>query len=491
MENIEKSIKELVETHFKDACDLEFTIQEGKLYILSVRPMRRTSLAHIKISIDLFLEKVIDESDLIKRISFKDILNYNKPVVENIESLLLLGKGLPAGIGSSSGKVAFATEEIIANKGQDYILCKEEVNPEDIDAMRFSKGIITSRGGLTSHAALVSRGFGLPCIVGIQALKIHASQGYAKINNRTIKRGDWITIRSNIGDLYLGRGIVKPFDWRHDNYLTLFVKILEKAICSNLVKHDQIGKTWLMRDYFLHNIPFAYPDTDKKGVHCKDYTLNKKTPEEFYDEISHKLEVLSSTESDNLNYIIQGLRNCLMRQFSQKVGIGKHFQYYRPLLDPLKFIRKVPSNDEYKYFQLIGEEFYDIGKKIPNLVDIYKVKIFFEIEAKNDSELWFLDFTNLRGESLVQFNSRIASYYIEINDKPIDHQFFPNLYNVLRKREYYWSWYNENNITHQQLLDYIRNFENHPDNDSLLNYYAHDLELLENNELTDTGKNLI
>jgi len=187
------------------------------------------------------------------------------------------------------------------------------------------------------------------------------------------------------------------------------------------------------------------------------------------------------------------LRNTLFRQLVNKVGIGKHYKFYKPILDPMLCINKTTDPvffDEIKE-QLIGEEFFNISKYLPNYIDIYKIRIFFQVQMYNDNELSFLDYTNIKGESIVLNSNNINKVYIEINDQVIDIKELPRLYNIFRKREYFWTWYNENLTTHKEMIDFLNKPKRERIKNFRMNVYAHELELLENNLLTKSGKSLI
>jgi len=484
------SIREILERQFKDACDLEFTIQEGRLWLLNARPMKRTQKANVIVTIDLFREKIIEDSDVIEKININDLTEYTRPTIYNLEQLILLGKGLPAGVGAATGIILFSSSEVLKKMGENCILCKDEVNPEDIEGLMHTKGILTSRGGMTSHASLISRGWGKPCIVGMGALRIDYNNKTGTISNVVLQEGDWVTIDGNRGILYKGKGLVKSLDWKTDRYLSFFARIIEKLICTNTLPTKNIGKAWLIRDYFLHGIPLVLQATSKKYVSPKSYkSFNHPNDEELNGIRNLLRKPLDNNE--NLRFIIQGLRNTLVRLLSQKLGIGNHYKYYRPLLDPMKCINKIEDPEGVKYKQLIAEEFSNIGKNIPNLIDIFKVRIYLEIETRNESELWFLDYTNIKGESLVQNCNNIISYYIEFNENSLEHDFFINLYNVLRKREYFWTWYKDNNTSHEEMIKYLNGFEMTLNKDSYLYQCAQDLELIIDNQLQNSGKALI
>lgn len=481
-------IKTKLEKHFKDAVDIEFTIQNRKLWILNARPAKKTGPANLKITIDLFFEKVIDINEVISRLRFQDIDEVLTPTIENENELEILEKGLPASPGASTGKIFFDSESIVQKKGNSCILCRIEVSPEDLNGICISEGVITSRGGMTSHAAVVSRRIGKPCISGIGSLNINWQERKASINGYIINEGDWITINGSLGNLYMGKGNVVVHNWKNNKHLFIFSRIIEKAICTNILNDNNVGKVWIFRDYFLHNIPFHIKGTEKKSIANSNY---KSFSHPIGEKIQNIYKNLIALEHEGLNIklILQGLRNSLLRQLSNKIGIGNHYKYYRPLLDPMCCVRK-GENDNNLFYQLIGEEFFNIGKYIPNLIDIYKVKVYYEIRTDSEDELSFLDFTNPNGESIVLKCNNVISIYIEINEQIIKLNDLPKLYNIFRKREYFWTWYSENLTSHKELVEFLNKPKKDRINNFRLNTYAHELELLKNDSLTKSGEAL-
>jgi len=481
-------IKSKLEKHFKDAVDFEFTIQNGKLWILNVRPANRTSEANLKITIDLYFEKIIDLNDVISKIQLKDIDLVLLPTINNESELKIIGKGLAASPGATSGKIYFHSDDILRETDKNCIFCRIEVSPEDLEAMRHSSGIITSRGGMTSHAAVVSRGMGIPCITGLGSLLINYKERLLISSGVIINEGDWVTINGSTGNVYFGKGNVSVPNWKNNKYLYIFSRMIEKAICTNTLNNENVGKAWILRDYFLHNFPFKIEETDKKHIDIKEYISFTHPNKNQLDKIYRKLIILNR-ENEYLSLIIQGLRNSLLRQLSNKIGIGNHYKYYRPILDPMYCINYGTTTREVRC-QLIGEEFNNISKYIPNLIDVYKVKLYFEIQTYSENGLSFLDFTNPRGESLILKNDNIISFYLEINDKKIELNELPPLYNKFRKREYFWTWYIENLTSHKEIIEFINKPKKERLKNFRLNTYAHELELLENNSLTKSGNAL-
>ncbi len=201
-------VRKKLENHFDDMQDIEFTVQENKLWMLQTRRGKRTGVAAIKIATDMVKEKLITKKIAVGRVRplqiYESLLKNINP--KDIENNLPVSAGLPAGPGASCGVAVFSAEkaEAMGKKNKKVILVREETSPEDIHGMHYSEGILTSRGGLTSHAALVARGWGKSCVVGCQDLTIDKSLKFAKIGREKIKEGDYITLNGSSGDIYLG-----------------------------------------------------------------------------------------------------------------------------------------------------------------------------------------------------------------------------------------------------------------------------------------------
>ena len=202
-----------LEKHFKDMQDLEFTIQQGKLYMLQTRNGKRTALAGIRIALDMVKEGMIDEVTALKRIKADDLTQLLAPIFDNKEKETfkkagkLMGKGLPAGPGAATGIIALSAEEAQHLSGQGpVVLVRLETSPEDLAGMVAAKGILTGRGGMTSHAAVVARGMGKPCVCGASALAIDAGKRTVSVEGVTLKAGeDYISIDGSTGEIYAGK----------------------------------------------------------------------------------------------------------------------------------------------------------------------------------------------------------------------------------------------------------------------------------------------
>lgn len=199
----------ILERHYKDMQDVEFTVQEGKLWILQTRNGKRSAKASVKIAVDLAENKIISKNDAISRIE-PDVLNQIlHPILDRSKKLNVIARGLPASPGAVSGKIVFSSQDAEEwhKKGQNVILVRSETSPEDIGGMHASVGILTCKGGMTSHAAVVARGMGKPCISGCGDIVIDLKSRVIMVKNTDIiiKESDIITIDGGIGEVILGK----------------------------------------------------------------------------------------------------------------------------------------------------------------------------------------------------------------------------------------------------------------------------------------------
>ncbi len=207
-------IYQKLEKHYKDMLDIEFTIQEGKLYMLQTRVGKRTARAALRIAVDMVKERLIDKATAIMRIDPAQIDQLLHPMIDPKANVKAVAKGLPASPGAAVGKVVFTAQdaEDQAAKGEKVILVRTETSPEDIGGMAAAQGILTARGGMTSHAAVVGRGMGKVCVVGCGAININEEKKYFTINNEiTVREGDYITLNGTTGEVILGEApLVMP-----------------------------------------------------------------------------------------------------------------------------------------------------------------------------------------------------------------------------------------------------------------------------------------
>jgi pyruvate,orthophosphate dikinase len=210
MPSVFKELTEIyqkLEVHYKDMQDIEFTIENNKLFILQTRNGKRTINAALKIAVDLVEEKLITKEEAIMKIAPEELDKLLHPRLDPNAKKELLTKGLPASPGAATGKIVFDSEtaQEANDKGEAVILVRQETSPEDIGGMNAAAGILTARGGMTSHAAVVARGMGKPCVAGCTSLGINEKEKVLRIDETVLKEGDFLTFDGSTGEVFLGK----------------------------------------------------------------------------------------------------------------------------------------------------------------------------------------------------------------------------------------------------------------------------------------------
>ena len=221
-------IQRKLEQHYRDMQDLEFTIQNGNLWILQTRNGKRTGTAMVKIAMDMLDEGLINEEEALLRVDPEKLDELLHPVFnkESANKVKLITKGLPASPGAATGKIVFFADEAeeLAAKGEDVILVRIETSPEDLAGMHAANGILTARGGMTSHAAVVARGMGKTCVAGAGELDIDYKKRQIKVGDIILKEGDWISLDGSTGEVFLGK-----MDTKDPELTPEFAKLMELA----------------------------------------------------------------------------------------------------------------------------------------------------------------------------------------------------------------------------------------------------------------------
>ena len=225
-------IKKILEKHYKDMQDIEFTIESGILWMLQTRIGKRTGEAAIKIAVEMNDEKLITQKEVIDRIISKNLDEIMHPKVdpEDEKKNIPIESGLPASPGGASGQIVFTASDAEKwhKKNKQVLLVRHETSPEDVQGMHVSQGIITAKGGMTSHAALVARGWGKACIVGCSNLNIDLKHKTAKINNVTYTEGAWLTINSTEGFVYDKKLNLVQSDFLNNQYFLRLMSLTKK-----------------------------------------------------------------------------------------------------------------------------------------------------------------------------------------------------------------------------------------------------------------------
>jgi len=201
-----RDITTRIEKHYRDVQDFEFTVQEGKLFMLQTRTGKRTAHAAVKIAVDMVGEGLISKEEAVLRVEPASLDQILHPIIDPSAKIEIIAKGLPASPGAASGRVVFTADEAVkAAKNDKIILVRPETTPDDIHGMDAARGILTARGGMTSHAAVVARGMGKPCVAGCESIKVDLKAKKFIAGKYTVKEGDYITIDGGTGRVILGK----------------------------------------------------------------------------------------------------------------------------------------------------------------------------------------------------------------------------------------------------------------------------------------------
>ncbi|CAM9769265.1 unnamed protein product [Discosporangium mesarthrocarpum] len=201
------AVRGVLEAHYKDMQDIEFTVQQGKLYMLQTRSGKRTAEAAVRIAVEMERDGVISKSEAVMRVEPAQLDQLLHPRLDPDAERKVIARGLPASPGAASGKIVFSADiaEDMAQKGEDVILVRIETSPEDIHGMHAARGILTTRGGMTSHAAVVARGMGRPCVAGAGEISVDYKAGTLSVGGTVLKAGELLTIDGAAGEIIAGR----------------------------------------------------------------------------------------------------------------------------------------------------------------------------------------------------------------------------------------------------------------------------------------------
>jgi len=223
-----------LETHYRDMQDIEFTIEKGKLYMLQCRIGKRNGVAAVRMAVEMHKQKLIDANTAVMRVGPNQLVELLLPMLDPVaeKAAPVFASGLPAGPGGAVGRAVFTAEDAVAwaARGEKVILVREETSPEDVDGMHKSRAILTSKGGMTSHAALVARGWGKCCIVGCAEIEIgEDNQSFSAKKGVVVREGDWISLNGTNGHVYQGALPLVDIDLEHNQSYGALMKLVDKA----------------------------------------------------------------------------------------------------------------------------------------------------------------------------------------------------------------------------------------------------------------------
>ncbi len=343
-------IKDRLEAHYGDMQDMEFTIQQGKLYLLQTRTGKRTGAAAIKIAVDMVKEKLISKEEALSRVEYTQLDQVFHPMIDPKvkKKLKALTKGLNASPGAAAGKIVFTADdaEVWAEEGKKIILVRNETSPEDIGGMHVSEGVLTATGGMTSHAAVVARGMGLPCVAGAKSVGISGKS--FTIGNKKFKEGDEITIDGTTGEVFQGQiELIQP---AISNELSTFLSWTD-SIRKGAQRKNVVGKGFSIR---------TNADTPKDAKNARSFGAEGiglcRTEHMFFDEEKLQIfrEMIVAEDEEARKKTIKKLMPMQKKDFKGIFREMDGFPVTIRLLDP-PLHEFVPSeNKEMKEFASIA-----------------------------------------------------------------------------------------------------------------------------------------
>jgi phosphohistidine swiveling domain-containing protein len=497
-----KKYASILETHFHDMVEMGFTVENNVFYVLSANIGKRTAIANLKIVISMFLEGKMDVNDVVLKLPYQEIEDLlNEYNLINSDELTLLAKGLPASKGIGIGTVCFSQEEISRSieKQENFIYCKNEYDPNDIGVIlpSFCQGVISIRGGMTSHAAVVCRGMKQTCVTGIGV-------DFKKFQDILLLHNNKATIDGNKGIIYGGIGEVQKNNHSLPEIKILY-ELLKIIIKCNIVTIKTAPYVWRLWDIIVLDRRYARKEniekrmTDKTNVQYRSF---KQPSQNSINRISQSLCYLENGE-----LIIRGFIEFMVSMLSAQVPLGNHFLYMRPLLNPIKSMRFIKNkHQEYRNnlagYQLTGIEFFNINQFIDYLIDIASIKIYFETEfyyfddrikkeQKQYFPLNFLDYTNPKGESLIINTYNTLKAIIYVNGVIVPSEKLALFYHLVRRRKYHWSWYEENIVTKNEILQYLTSKSYFSREHTRMHYLCEEMNLINGTDLTPVGLSLL
>lgn len=461
-----REISARLESRFQDACDFDFTVQDGKLYVLNARIARRAPAAAVRIATDLFLEGKITGKALIARIDPAAIEEILKPTVIINSNIHELGRGLPASPGAERGVAAFSADSVVRlrSQGVPAVLLCCEMTPEDIHGVDASVGVISFLGGMTSHAAVCCRGMRKPCVSGVDWSFDQARETIITPRGK-VREGDSLTVDGTNGIVYAGAADVETPNVLQDHRLLLILKIIDALSAENELPHDKVGRAWLVRDIMQHGYGSLHRQHSAHHLKRWPVSAGRRAKAFSWLSVSQLRQLaeeilpfrLADSHRDYVN-IWAGLRTCLLRLLSKTVGVGRHPQFVRPLFDPCQSLLDEASTGPWQcrnghHIQIVGEEFFSVNYHVPEFIDIATIRLYWAVECESPADLWRIDRTNPAGEKLIEGSANVRAVKLVVNDAPVSQGVLPEVYNSLRRREYFWNWYGANKTSRREIVD--------------------------------------
>ncbi|MFN8628598.1 MAG: pyruvate, phosphate dikinase [Candidatus Binatia bacterium] len=466
-------IRRTLERHYREIIEIEFTIEQGRLYIVQCRMATRAAQANLRLAVDLFKEKLVDRREAVNRVSPKDLERIMTPKLCLEPGTSAIATGVKASPGVASGIAVFDAQraETLGAMGQKVILIRPTLGGGEEDAgLRASQAFVGSRGGVTSQAAIRCRDMGKPCVNA--EIVIDAKRQLFTASGQTVREGDVITVDGSSGEIYWGEvPVVRPRP-KDDPYLARYGRLLE-AVNSDDCVEEGLGTLWLKRDIVAGSIPLpavasspliSGQETGSK-IRQRKYVSFVQPSKALIQEILDALHWQRNPDDADTTAVVLGIMRTLERLLQTETGTGHQHLAIRPLTDPERSLvrdkRAAASCMEEQCLQLIGMEFFGINHFLPNYLDLACVQWWGVVQCNRQfaSRPWKLDATNPRRESLCHGEEQLVAFLVIRDGDPLGCSEMRQFYNELRKREAGWDWYRANRTTRADVLQTLRSIE--------------------------------
>ena len=475
----------IAERYLRDLAEIEFEFQDGQAYVLQVRKGKRTPLADIRLQLQFLAEGMIAFEEFLGRIRPGNVAAILGPEITDVIRLKPLGKGLPAGVGAASGRIVFwppRRERIGLLKGP-YLLVMREWHGEDTRLIDASVGVLATIGGVSSHAALACRQMGKPGVVGFRQGMISRQEEALLVPGfAPLREGDWLTIDGMAGEVYAGRAKIVTKAWEAHPELLQLSLIIEKAVSSGHVPPTCAGPVWRIWDFMRHGLPLAQERIALPAA--KDQPRRPSVPD--VDSAATARQKMSPVEialQEHYSEIIHGLMTTLERLFRSSRH-RKPSRCCRLLWDPARQLRSQECS------QLVGFEFVGINQHIPHLIEISSLRFHLDCEVQSPSEAWAVQPVPGFGIRMIPGARTIKACRITVNGAELGHEDVPVFYSWLRRREYFWHWYEEHQTSHAEIAAFLERFARTGKHDPKLSVLCYELGLIRQNGLTAAGRSL-
>ncbi len=415
----------LAEKHLRNAADLEFTIQNGQIFVLSVRTVKVNPAAKIKIAFQLLAEGIVTPEEILERIQPSDVTATLRPEITDRDQLKLLGKGMPAVGGVAAGRIALNTEGIerLASKGHRVILVVPAFHHKQNSKLQSGQvvGVLTFSGGVSSHAVLACRMRQTPCVIGFNA-------GLLSSSGQTFGEGDLLTIDGATGEVFAGKAQIESKPRSFQQEMALLESLIKGAAATAQIPPKVAGNVWRIWDFQRHGRPLTELNYDKKAAPEKRRSQSAASRQKA-DAARKTLHPLSQADQANVSEILLGLVETLDRLFRPATKCWQPFS--RALWWPEQQYRPAEAS------QLVGFEYFGMNPHIPHLSELASLRIHLECKPQSPSETWIIKSSPGPCYRLVPRCRTISACQIWVNEAELMPEDLPQFYTWLRRREYF------------------------------------------------------